>query len=263
MFSYMLSPVWTLYTVSPKAGTSQGYVYSTSSSAYPNGGMQDGYYYDQRTEVQEEDMPLVLSIPDAWPIGNQNKVSNRVTATFKNPNGTSACDIRFNFQYKTDISQGWVSAYTRPLNFKSGQATIQYKDISLYWNNNENISGATIQFRFGLWDDDIGDYSNYVETETIPFYTPVEKCENLVIPSTVYNGKTFTATWTAPSDPNHIINKYTIYKRDYTGSAPDLGFTGTTTSSSAPSCSVRVNPVKNGTTMDCAVAPQRYIRFVL
>ena len=31
--------------------TSQGYVYSTSSSAYPNGGVQDGYYYDQYTTV--------------------------------------------------------------------------------------------------------------------------------------------------------------------------------------------------------------------
>ena len=36
--------------------TSQGYVYSTSSSEYPNGGVQDGYYYDQRTTVTSPTM---------------------------------------------------------------------------------------------------------------------------------------------------------------------------------------------------------------
>lgn len=56
-------PVWALYTVSPKAGTSQGYVYSTSSSAYPNGGVQDGYYYDQRTTVTSPSTPGNISYP--------------------------------------------------------------------------------------------------------------------------------------------------------------------------------------------------------
>lgn len=48
-------------TVSPAPGTSQGYVYSTSSSAYPNGGVQDGYYYSSRTTVTSPSAPGNIS----------------------------------------------------------------------------------------------------------------------------------------------------------------------------------------------------------
>ena len=40
-----------VYQIKNMPGTSQGYVYSTSSSAYPNGGVSGSYYYDQRTTV--------------------------------------------------------------------------------------------------------------------------------------------------------------------------------------------------------------------
>lgn len=46
------------------AGTFIGYVYSTSSSAYPNGGVQDGYYYDQRTTVTSPTAPTGLTYPN-------------------------------------------------------------------------------------------------------------------------------------------------------------------------------------------------------
>lgn len=45
------------------AGTSQGYVYSTSSSAYPNGGVSGSYYYDQRTTVTSPTAPSGLTYP--------------------------------------------------------------------------------------------------------------------------------------------------------------------------------------------------------
>ena len=49
------------YTVSPGPGTLQSYVYSTSSSAYPNGGVSGGYYYDQRTTVTSPTAPTGLT----------------------------------------------------------------------------------------------------------------------------------------------------------------------------------------------------------
>lgn len=39
------------------------YVYSTSSSAYPNGGVSGGYYYDQRTTVTSPTAPSGLTYP--------------------------------------------------------------------------------------------------------------------------------------------------------------------------------------------------------
>ena len=54
----------TKYTRTVSPGTSQGYVYSTSSSAYPNGGVQDGYYYDQRTTVTSPTAPTGLTYPN-------------------------------------------------------------------------------------------------------------------------------------------------------------------------------------------------------
>lgn len=42
---------FTRYWITASAGTFVSYVYSPSSTAYPNGGAQNGYYYDQRTTV--------------------------------------------------------------------------------------------------------------------------------------------------------------------------------------------------------------------
>lgn len=40
------------------------YVYSTSASAYPNGGMQGDYYYDQRTTISSPTAPTNLTYPN-------------------------------------------------------------------------------------------------------------------------------------------------------------------------------------------------------
>lgn len=52
------------YTVTSAPGTFQGYVYSTSSGAYPNGGVSGGYYYDQRTTVTSPTAPSGLTYPE-------------------------------------------------------------------------------------------------------------------------------------------------------------------------------------------------------
>lgn len=53
-----------VYGIKAITGTSVGYVYSTDASAYPNGGVKDGYYYDQRTPVTSPTAPSGLSYPE-------------------------------------------------------------------------------------------------------------------------------------------------------------------------------------------------------
>lgn len=55
---------WTKYTLSQGPGENAGYVYSTSSGAYPNGGASGGYYYDQRTTVTSPTAPSGLTYPE-------------------------------------------------------------------------------------------------------------------------------------------------------------------------------------------------------
>lgn len=52
-----------IHKIKTRKGSRVGYVYSTSSTAYPNGGVQDGYYYDQRTTVESPTAPTNLTYP--------------------------------------------------------------------------------------------------------------------------------------------------------------------------------------------------------
>lgn len=62
------------YTTSPTKGAFIGFVYSTDQSAYPNDGISDGYYYDQR-EIVVPSPPVALNVPDIAMQGNQITVS--------------------------------------------------------------------------------------------------------------------------------------------------------------------------------------------
>ena len=61
---YQLGQTIKSYDVEASPDTSQGYVYSTSSGAYPNGGVQGDYYYDQRTTVTSPTAPTNLTVPN-------------------------------------------------------------------------------------------------------------------------------------------------------------------------------------------------------
>lgn len=61
-----------LVSRSISAGTFVGYVYSTDSSAYPNGGVSGEYYYDQ---MQEMNFTITLEVPQLTMQGNQISVS--------------------------------------------------------------------------------------------------------------------------------------------------------------------------------------------
>lgn len=62
----------TMVSRTAAAGTFIGYVYSTNSSAYPNGGVSGEYYYDQ---MQEVDFTATIDVPIQAMQGNQITVS--------------------------------------------------------------------------------------------------------------------------------------------------------------------------------------------
>ena len=91
-------------TVSP--GTFQGYVYSTSSSAYPNGGVSGGYYYDQRTTVTSPKAPTGLTYPN--PITTPSAAISWTAATSATDYPVSLYEV----SYSTNGGSSWTVAGT-------------------------------------------------------------------------------------------------------------------------------------------------------
>lgn len=88
------------------AGTSQGYVYSTSSSAYPNGGVSGSYYYDQRTTVTSPTAPTGLTYPN--PITTPSAAISWTSATSATDYPVSLYEV----SYSTNGGSSWTVAGT-------------------------------------------------------------------------------------------------------------------------------------------------------
>ena len=206
------NPVWALYTVSPKAGTSQGYVYSTSSSAYPNGGVQDGYYYDQRTTVQSPTAPTNITCPNpittptvtvswtasqgvAYPIDRYvlsykiNGESSSSTTWFGNTTGTSiefqvpknATSVRlYVTAYDTNnevaaAATGWIPVYLAP-DLTVPQMVMQGQSVPVNWTAIDGASSYTLQRKANTDADWVQVYSggNTTFSETAGTWTSVQ-----------------------------------------------------------------------------------------
>lgn len=157
-------------TVSP--GTSQGYVYSTNSSAYPNGGVQDGYYYDQRTTVESPTAPTNLQYPN--PITTPTVMLSWDAAT----SNTSHNVVLYEVSYSINGGSSWVVDNT------TGNTTYNFTSMP---------AGATsIMFRVRAWDMN-NQYGNYV-TGT---QSQVHLAPTLTIPQMVMQGQQATINWSA------------------------------------------------------------------
>ena len=80
-------------------GTSQGYVYSNSSTAYPNGGVSGNYYYDQRTELS---FSPVINVPPQVMQGNQ------ITVSWAAVGGADG----YILERKADTDSDWTQVYS-------------------------------------------------------------------------------------------------------------------------------------------------------
>lgn len=88
------------------AGTFIGYVYSTSSSAYPNGGGSGSYYYDQRTTVTSPTAPTGLTYPN--PITTPSAAISWTSATSATDYPVSLYEV----SYSTNGGSSWTVAGT-------------------------------------------------------------------------------------------------------------------------------------------------------
>ncbi len=153
------------------AGTSQGYVYSTSSSAYPNGGVQDGYYYDQRTTVTSPTAPTGLTYPN--PITTPSAAISWTAATSATDYPVSMYEV----SYSTNGGSSWTVAGTT--------AEVSYT-FSI-------TPGTTsIMFRVRAKDSN-GQWGDYV-TGTA---SQVLLAPTLTVPQMVMQGQQATISWSA------------------------------------------------------------------
>ena len=165
------------------AGTSQGYVYSTSSSAYPNGGVQDGYYYDQRTTVTSPTAPTGLTYPN--PITTPSAAISWTAATSATDYPVSLYEV----SYSTNGGSSWTVAGTT--------AEVSYT-FSI-------TPGTTsIMFRVRAQDSN-GQWGGYV-TGTA---SQVLLAPTLTVPQMVMQGQSVPVNWTAISG----ASSYTLQRK--------------------------------------------------
>ena len=132
-------------TVSP--GTSQGYVYSTSSSAYPNGGVKDGYYYDQRTTVTSPTAPTGLTYPN--PITTPMVTVNWQVAT----SNTDYPVTGYNLYYGKNGDESTTNI-VYPQNNPNTSAEVQIPSDATsirFWVGARDSNGSVTVSEFGPW----------------------------------------------------------------------------------------------------------------
>ena len=201
------------YTVSPNAGTSKGYVYSTSSSAYPNGGVQDGYYYDQRTAIESPAAATGLTYPNPittpsvtvnwnaaqsnvpdYPVssyevsystnggGSWTVAGTTSTTSISVPIPTGATAIRFRVRAR-DSNNKWGGYYTGTDSqvliaptLTVPQMVMQGQQATINWTSIEGADSYTLQRKSSADSDWVQMYSgaNLTFSETVGTWTTVQ-----------------------------------------------------------------------------------------
>lgn len=118
-------------------GTSQGYVYSNSSTAYPNGGVSGSYYYDQRTELS---FSPVINVPPQAMQGNQ------ITVSWTAVDGANG----YILERKANTDANWTKVY-------SG-ANTRFSEVVGTW--------TSVQYRVKAGVS--GTYGDYTTSESVP-----------------------------------------------------------------------------------------------
>lgn len=155
----------------PGAGVFQDYVYSTSSSTYPNGGVSGSYYYDQRTTVTSPTAPTGLTYPN--PITTPSAAISWTAATSATDYPVSMYEV----SYSTNGGSSWTVAGTT--------AEVSYT-FSI-------TPGTTsIMFRVRAQDSN-GQWGSYM-TGTA---SQVLLAPTLTVPQMVMQGQSATISWSA------------------------------------------------------------------
>lgn len=170
---------------SPGPGAFVEYVYSTNSSAYPNGGVFDGYYYDQRTTVTSPTAPSGLTVSPN-PI-NTTQVTVSWTAATSNISNYPV--NLYEVSYKPNTSDAWTTAGTT--SGTSLQVTLP-------------LGITSVQFRVRARDSN-NKWGSYVTSSSISvLFAPT-----LTVPPQAMLGQQITVTWTAFSG----ADSYTLQRK--------------------------------------------------
>ena len=228
---YKNTGVWRFYsesgsveinTVSLAPGTSQGYVYSTSSSAYPNGGVSGGYYYDQRTTVTSPTAPTGLTYPATI---TTPSVDISWTAATSNTNYPVS-------GYQVDVSTNGGTSWTT-----AGTPTTNSLSYSI-------PAGTTsVMFRVRAKDSN-GQWGSYVTgTQSQVILAP-----DLTAPPMVMQGQPATISWTAiEGADSYTLQRKSSADTDWTQVYSGTDTTFTETAGTWTSLQYRVQAVFDGT----------------
>lgn len=162
------------YTRRTSPGTSQGYVYSTSPSAYPNGGVQGGYYYDQRTTVTSPTAPTGLTYPN--PITTPTVTVSWDAAT----SNTDYPVTGYNLYYGKNGDESTTNI-VYPQNNPNTSAEIQIPSDATsirFWVGARDSNGSVTVSEFGPW-------------------VSVYLAPTLTVPQMVMQGQQATISWSA------------------------------------------------------------------
>lgn len=207
------------------AGTFIGYVYSTSSSAYPNGGVQDGYYYDQRTTVTSPTAP----------------------ANLQYPNPITTPTVTVSWQAATSNTDYPVTGYNLYYGKNGDESTTNI----VYPQNNPNTSAevqipsdaTSIRFWVGARDSN----GNVTVSEFGPWVS-VYLAPTLTVPQMVMQGQQATINWSAIEG----ADSYTLQRKantdtDWTQVYSGTALTFSETVGTWTSLQYRVQAVFDGT----------------
>lgn len=219
---FVYSGVVDVYKVVDAPGTSRGYVYSTSSSAYPNGGVQGGYYYDQRTTVTSPTAPTGLTYP----------------ATITEPSvdvSWAAATSNTNYPvsgYQVDVSvnggTNWTTAGTPSTN-------------SLSYSIPAGVTSIMFRVRAKDSNNQWGSYVTGTQSQVI-------LAPDLTAPPMVMQGQPATISWTAiDGADSYTLQRKSSADTDWTHVYSGTDTTFTETVGSWTSLQYRVQAVFDGT----------------
>ena len=154
-------------------GTGESYVYSTNSSAYPNGGVSGGYYYDQRTTVTSPTAPTNIQYPN--PIITTSVTINWDAATSNVPD--------------VSIEKYWVGIYV------NGASSPRQTEYSSSTSTTIVIPTDAVTVSFGVEAvDSNGEHSSTKKGANVNVIR-VPGTPSVSAPATAVSGESITVNW--------------------------------------------------------------------
>lgn len=175
---YQLGQTVKNYGVEINRGSFVKYVYSASSSTYPNGGVFGSYYYDQRTTVTSPTAPTGLTYPN--PITTPTVTVSWDAATSNVP-GVTVQKYRVYTYYNG-------SSVARPTVEETTSTNVQGYVPAIY----DGVPVSNVKFSVVAIDSN-GQISSACVGNVVPVYFS----PNLTVPSLVMQGQPITVNWTS------------------------------------------------------------------